>query len=76
VEAIKLFDLTIRDLNVTIDQLVKVPSLLNYIKKWRFELWELTFYREYSKVKGEITRGKTWQLQTRAKEALNHVFYK
>jgi hypothetical protein len=23
----------------------------------------------------KITRGKTWELQTRAKEALKHVFY-
>jgi len=70
-----LFDLTIRDFNVTIDQSVKAPSLLDYIKKWRLELWELTIYREYFKVKGGITRGKMWELQTRAKESLNHVLY-
>ncbi len=70
-----MFDLKIRAFNVTIDQLVKVPSLLDYIQKWRLELWELTFYKEYFKVKGEIIRGKTWELQPRGKEALNHVFY-
>ncbi len=71
-----MFDFTIRDFNVTIDQSVKVPySFLDYIRKWRLELWELTFYKEYFKVKGEITRRKTWELQIRAKETLNHVFY-
>jgi hypothetical protein len=35
---IKLFDLIIRDLNVTIDQSMKVLSLLDYIQKWILEL--------------------------------------
>jgi hypothetical protein len=61
VEAIKLSNLIIRDLYVTIDQLVKVSSFINYIQKWILELWELVFYREF-KVKGGITRGKTWEL--------------
>jgi hypothetical protein len=38
VEVIKLFDLIIRDLNVTIGQSMKVLSLLNYIQKWILEL--------------------------------------
>jgi len=54
VEAIKLFDSTTRDLNVTIDQYVKVLFLLEYIQKWRFKLWESAFYRKF-KVKGGIT---------------------
>jgi hypothetical protein len=33
------------------------------------------FYREF-KIMGGITRGKTWGLQTRVKEALKHVFNK
>jgi hypothetical protein len=53
---------------------VKVSFLLNYIQKWRLELWESTFYK--FKVKGGNTRGKTWELQTRAKEALKDVLYK
>jgi hypothetical protein len=75
VEAIKLFDLTIRDFNVTIDQLVKVPSLLEYIQKWKLELWESAFYRKF-KVKGGITRGKMWELQIGAKETLKRVLYR
>jgi hypothetical protein len=75
VEVIKLFYSTIRDFNVTIDQSAKVLSILDYIKKWRFELWELTFYRKF-KVKGGITRGKMWELQTGTEEALKHVFYR
>ncbi len=73
-EVIKLFDST-RDLNVTIDQLMKVSSLLDYIQKWKLELWELVFYKEF-KVKGGIIRKKMWELQIGAKETLNHVFYR
>ncbi len=71
----KLFDSTTRDFNVTIDQLMKVPSFLDYIQKWKLELWESTFYREF-KFKGGITRGKTWELQTKVKEALKRVLYR
>jgi hypothetical protein len=63
VEVIKLFDSTTRDFNVTIDQSVKVPSLFDYIQKWRLELWGLVFYQEF-KVRGGITQGKTWELHT------------
>ncbi len=49
--------------------------LLEYIQKWRFELWELAFYQEF-KVKGGITQGKMWELQIKAKEALKCVIYK
>jgi hypothetical protein len=35
----------------------------------------LTFYRKF-KVKGGITRGKMWELQTGTEEALKHVFYR
>jgi hypothetical protein len=35
VEAIKLFDSIIRDLHVTINQSVKLLSLIDYIHKWR-----------------------------------------
>jgi hypothetical protein len=42
VEVIK-FDSIRRDLNVTIDQLMKVLSL--YIQKWIFELQKLVFYK-------------------------------
>jgi len=54
---------------------VKVLFLIDYIHKWRLELWESMLYRK-SKIMGEITRGKTWGLQTIVKEALKHVFYK
>jgi hypothetical protein len=75
VEVIKLFDSTIRDFNVTIDQLVKVLSLLDYIQKWRLELWESAFYQKF-KMKGGITQGKMWELQIGVKEALKCVFYR
>ncbi len=74
-EAIKLFNSTAKDLNVTIDQLVKVFSLLDYIQNWRLELWDLVFYREF-KMKGGITQGKTWEFQIGAKEALKCVLYR
>ncbi len=74
VEVIKLFNFTTRDLNVTIDQSIKVLSFLDYIWKWRLELWELVFYEEF-KVKGGITQRKMWELQTWAKDALKCVFY-
>jgi hypothetical protein len=63
VEAIKLFDSTTKDLNVTINQSMKVPSFLDYIQKWRLELQELALYREF-KVKDGITQQKMWELQT------------
>jgi hypothetical protein len=74
-EAIKLFSLSIRDFHVTIEQSMKDSSLIDYIHKWRLELWESLFYKEF-KIKGGITRGKTWELQTGTKEALKCVFYK
>jgi hypothetical protein len=73
VEAIRLFDSTTRDLNVTIDQSMTVLFLLKYIQKWRLELWESTFYQKF-KVKGGITQGKMWELQTREKDALKCAF--
>jgi hypothetical protein len=75
VEAIKLFDSTIKDFHITIEQSMKVSSLIDYIHKWRLELRESSFYREF-KIKGGITRRKTWELQTNTKEALKHVIYK
>lgn len=47
--------------------------LLEYIQKWRFELWELAFYQKF---KVGITQGKMWELQIKAKEALKCVIYK
>jgi hypothetical protein len=38
VEAIKLFKSTTRDLNVTIDQSMKVSSFFKDIQKWRFQV--------------------------------------
>ncbi len=75
VEAIKLFDSTIRGLHVTIDQLVNISSFIDYIHKWRLQLWELAFYKKF-KIKGGITRGNTWELQIGTKKTLKHVFYK
>jgi len=52
---------------------MKVMFLLEYIQKWRFELWELAFYQKF---KVRITQGKMWELQIKAKEALKCVIYK
>jgi hypothetical protein len=59
--------------NLHIDQSLKVFSLIDYIKVWRHKIWEPTFYEEF-KVKGGITRGEMWELQSGAKEAIKHVF--
>jgi hypothetical protein len=47
---------------------------IDYILKWRLELQEFVLYREF-KIKGGITKGKTWELQNGAKEALKCVLY-
>jgi hypothetical protein len=52
---------------------LKVFSLIDYIKVWRHKIWEPTFYKEL-KVKGGITRGEMWELQSGAKEAIKRVF--
>ncbi len=51
VKAQKLLCYVVNDLHVSIDRVVKVISLVAYIKKWRQELWETFFYKEF-KVKG------------------------
>jgi hypothetical protein len=52
VEAIRLFDSTTTDFNVTIDQFMKVMFLLEYIQKWRLELWGLEFKVKVGSHKG------------------------
>lgn len=53
VDAKKLMDSIVQVLLVFIDKLVQVMSMANYIHKWRFEVWETTFFQEI-KQKGKI----------------------
>jgi len=69
VEAQKLFNSSANNLHVSIDPTMKVISLVAYTEKWKRKLWEIAFYREF-KMKGGIMKGKTWDLQIGAKEAM------
>lgn len=68
----KLFNSTFK--NIHIDQSLRVPSLIDYIKEWRHKIWETAFYKEF-KVKGGITRGEMWELQRGAKKVIKRVLY-
>jgi hypothetical protein len=44
-EAKKLLSYAVNDLHVSINQIMKVISLVAYIKKWKQDLWETVFYK-------------------------------
>jgi hypothetical protein len=50
-------------------------TLEEYFWHWKLEVWETWFFLEF-KFKDGIRRNKTWEQQSRGKEALRRILYK
>jgi hypothetical protein len=75
VEALKLYDSTISNLELNVRDVPRVVSLAYYIQGWRQSIWVYDLFQEF-KTRNGIWRNKSWEQQTEAKEAFKRVFYK
>jgi hypothetical protein len=46
-EAIKLFDLIVADLHLSLKDIKGLNYLYDYIHEWRFAMWEVSFFKEF-----------------------------
>ncbi len=75
VEAFKLYDYTISNLELNIKNVLGVVSLASYIHGWRQSIWEFGFFQKF-KTRNGIWRSKSLEQLIRGKEAFIKVLYK
>lgn len=56
-------------------ELLNMIYLSSYIQQWRLAIWETCFFQEF-KPKDGIRRSKSWEQQSKSKEAVKQVLYK
>lgn len=72
VEDNNLYKCTIEDLVISLKGGLNVETILEFITRWRLELWETEFFFEFKQERG-VQWGKTWELQYGSKKAVMHV---
>ncbi len=74
-EALKLYDSMVFNMELIMRDFLGVVFLAYYIYGWKESIWESNFFREFKTWDG-IWRIMSWEQQTSVKEVMKRVIYR